>query len=75
MDPLSALSVAAPVLQFVDFGAKVVGAGYGIATSAHGANQENIHTEFLVSHAEELSANLIRSCDRLKSHSSGGSAT
>ncbi len=45
LDPLSALSVAASVVQFVDFAGKIVSKGKDIYESSDGALQENLSTE------------------------------
>ncbi|KAJ8111143.1 hypothetical protein ONZ43_g5693 [Nemania bipapillata] len=55
MDPWSALSCAAAVLQFVDFSAKLVGSAYEIYTSGSDTLQENIEIEKVTTHLRELS--------------------
>ena len=65
MDPLSALSVAAAVVQFLDFGAKLVGTGLEVYRSAEGTTEENLETESLVEHTRELAVRL-QSAERLK---------
>jgi hypothetical protein len=45
LDPLSALSVAAAVVQFVEFAAKIVSKGKDIYSSEDGAVEENTATE------------------------------
>ena len=42
MDPLAALSVAASVVQFVDYGTEVLSKGYEIYKSADGVLAENL---------------------------------
>ncbi|EGP87705.1 uncharacterized protein MYCGRDRAFT_71829 [Zymoseptoria tritici IPO323] len=54
MDPLTALSVAASVLQFVDFGAKLVGAGLEIYKSKEGATEQNLELEYLTKHTDAV---------------------
>ncbi|KAI1149567.1 hypothetical protein F4825DRAFT_48100 [Nemania diffusa] len=55
MDPWSALSCAAAVLQFVDFSAKLVGSAYEIYSSSSDALQENIEVEKVTTHLQQLS--------------------
>jgi len=45
MDPLTALSVASSVIQFVDFGSKLITNVYHIYTSANGVLAENLDLE------------------------------
>jgi len=45
MDPLTALSVAAAVVQFVDYGTRIVAKGTNLYKSADGALTENIELE------------------------------
>lgn len=61
MDPLSALSIAASVVQFLDFGAKIIGTSIEIYRSVDGATQESLETEYLVQHARDLNAGLVAS--------------
>lgn len=69
MDPLSALSIAASLVQFLDFGAKLVGTGLEVYRSVEGSTEENLETEYLVNHTRDLAARL-KSAQRL----SGGKA-
>lgn len=45
LDPTSALSLAAAIVQFVDFSSKLVSKGYHIYQSANGALPENLELE------------------------------
>ena len=47
LDPISAVSLAAAILQFVDFGSKIIVSGYETYRSTHGATEENIDLEYL----------------------------
>jgi hypothetical protein len=47
LDPLSAASLAAAILQFVDFGSKIIVSGYETYRSTHGATEENVDLEYL----------------------------
>lgn len=47
LDPLSAVSLAAAILQFVDFGSKIIVSGYEIYRSADGTTEENTDIEYL----------------------------
>jgi hypothetical protein len=55
MDPWSALSCAAAVLQFVDYSAKLVGSAHEIYVSTSGTLQENIHVEEVAARLQQLS--------------------
>ncbi|KAI0103215.1 hypothetical protein GGR51DRAFT_257684 [Nemania sp. FL0031] len=55
MDPWSALSCAAAVLQFVDYSAKLVGSAYEIYTSESSALKENIQLESVTIRLRQLS--------------------
>jgi hypothetical protein len=61
MEPLSALAVACAVIQFVDFGLKLVGTGLAVYKSTDGAPEEVVQTEALAAHAEQLSKRLASS--------------
>jgi hypothetical protein len=61
MDPLSALTVACAVIQFVEFGSKLVGTGLEVYKSTDGAPEEVIEIEALAAHAEQLSQKLASS--------------
>jgi flagellar motility protein MotE (MotC chaperone) len=58
MDPITALTVAGIVVQFVDFGTKLVSKGYKLYTSADGALHENIETKKIAKDLAELSTRL-----------------
>lgn len=47
LDPLSAASLAAAILQFVDFGSKIIVSGYETYRSVNGATEENVDLEYL----------------------------
>jgi hypothetical protein len=56
MDPLSALSVAAAVVQFVDYGTKIVSKGRELYKSADGALSENIKLDTTATRLPSLSS-------------------
>lgn len=58
MDPLSALSIAACVVQFVDFGTKVLKDGKELYNSADGALAENVDFATSSSRLQQLSTTL-----------------
>lgn len=68
MDPLSALSLAATLVQLVDFTSKVVSKGYHIYNAADIALPQNAALEYIVTDLQNLNA-------RLKHHESLGCAT
>ena len=61
MDPLTALSVAACVVQFVDYGTKLLSKGRELYKSADGALSENIELEEASSRLNLLSSDLQKS--------------
>jgi hypothetical protein len=61
LDPLSALSVAASVVQFVDFAGKIVSKGKELYTSPSGALSENEWTETVTKRLQALTHNLHKS--------------
>jgi hypothetical protein len=58
MDPLSALGVAAAVVEFVDFGAEIISTAREICESSVGATKRNSTYEITVSEFEQLSKKL-----------------
>jgi flagellar motility protein MotE (MotC chaperone) len=58
LDPITALTVAGIVVQFVDFGTRVVTKGYKLYRSADGALHENIETKEIAKDLAELSTRL-----------------
>jgi hypothetical protein len=61
MDPLTALSVAACVVQFVDYGTKLLSKGRELYKSVDGALSENIDLEEASSRLKVLSSDLQKS--------------
>lgn len=59
MEPLSALSVAAAVAQFVDFGLKIAGNAREIYGSLSGATEENQHLEAATRMTQQLAKRLV----------------
>ena len=55
MEPLSALTVACAVIQFVEFGSKLVGTSLEVYQSVDGAPEDIIEIKALAAHAEQLS--------------------
>ena len=58
MDPLSALSVAAAVIQFIDYSTRIVSKGKELYKSADGALAENIELETASVRLQNLSRTL-----------------
>lgn len=48
LDPLTSLSIAANVAQFIDFGTKLLVGGFEIYRSTHGATAENQQLSMVV---------------------------
>ena len=61
MEPFSALAIACAVIQFVEFGSKLVGTGLEVYKSTEGAPEEAVEIEALAAHAEQLSKQLASS--------------
>jgi ankyrin repeat protein len=61
MDPVSALSLAGNILQFVELSAKLVSKGNAIFNSANGTLEENDRLEVVSSRLREHSLDLGRS--------------
>jgi hypothetical protein len=58
LDPLSALSVAASVVQFIEFSVKIVSTSQQIHESSTGALRENDEVETAAKRLQELAGNL-----------------
>lgn len=58
MDPLSALSIAAAVAQFIDFTLKFLSITYGIYNSAKGRLSDNIKAEEIYKELARISYKL-----------------
>ena len=58
MDPISSLSVASAIIQFVDFGSKLVDRGRRIYKNGDGTLAEYVDKEVAVSHLNHLNENL-----------------
>jgi hypothetical protein len=58
MDPLTALGLASSIVQFVDFGCKVVSKSHELYRSAAGASIENIEYESIIHDLTNLNARL-----------------
>src|ERR1700683_780713 len=75
MDPLSALSVAAAVIQFVDYGAGIVSKGTQLYKSVDGALGENIELETASIRLQRLSSGVQGSLSQARQDSTQGSPT
>jgi hypothetical protein len=58
LDPLSALSVAASVVQFVDFASKIICKGKEVYASVDGVLQENMQNETVTTRLLEMTKRL-----------------
>ena len=61
MSGLEAIGVAAAILQFVDFGSKLLVTGYEVYQSQAGATPQAIHTQSLCTELKSISAQLSQS--------------
>jgi len=68
LDPISALSLAAAVVQFVDFSSKLVSKGYHLYHSVGGALPQNLELEAVASELSQLAT-------RLRYHDRSGDLT
>ena len=76
MDPLTAISLASAIVQFVDFSSKLIAEGRQIYQSLEGASRANLHVEDITNHINSLNNHLLQS-DRRHSQTgvSSGSET
>jgi flagellar motility protein MotE (MotC chaperone) len=58
LDPMSALSLAGNIVQFVDFSSKIVSKGRRIYLSAEGALPKNLELEVVANDLSQLAARL-----------------
>jgi hypothetical protein len=65
LDPLSAASLAAAILQFVDFGSKIIVSGYETYRSTQGATEENVDLEYLTQKLYKFQDQLSTSSSKL----------
>jgi len=73
MDPLSALSVAAAVVQLVDYGAGIVSKGTQLYKSVDGALGENIELETASIRLQQLSSGMQGSLSQTRRDNTQGS--
>jgi len=59
LDPLTALSLAGTVVQFVDFTSKILAKGAEIHRSLDGSLRENVEVESIVKDLVQLNSRLI----------------
>lgn len=60
LEPFTALSAASSIVQFVDFGSRVLIEGYGLYRSQDGATEDHINLEELLLEKEELMERLSK---------------
>ena len=65
LDPLTAVSLVAAILQFVDFGSQIIVSGYEIHCSTHGATEENAGPEYLTQRPYKFQDQLSTSPNQL----------
>ena len=65
MSGLEAIGVAAAILQFVDFGSKLLVTGYDVYRSQAGETSQAIHTQSLCTELKLLSAQLSQTPTRM----------
>lgn len=58
MDPITAVSIASTIVQFIDYSTKLVNAASDIHSSISGTSLENQNIEFVVSELKNLSLRL-----------------
>lgn len=62
MDPLSAVSLASAIVQFVDFASRIVSGALEIRKSATGATRDNVTVEDATTKLRSLNHKLARGC-------------
>ena len=60
MDPLTAISLASAIVQFVDFSSKLIAEGHQIYQSIEGASRANSRTEDITNHINSLNKHLLQ---------------
>lgn len=60
MDPLTAISLASAIVQFVDFSSKLIAEGHQIYQSIEGASRANLRTEDITNHINSLNEHLLQ---------------
>jgi hypothetical protein len=60
LDPMSAVSLAATIVQFVDFSSKIVSKGYHLYKSADGVLPENERLRYVITDLKSLNSKLQR---------------
>ena len=60
MDPLTAISLASAIVQFVDFSSKLIAEGRQIYQSIEGASRANLRTEDITNHIDSLNKHVLR---------------
>ena len=60
MDPLTAISLASAIVQFVDFSSKLIAEGHHIYQSIEGASRANLRTEHITNHINSLNKHLLQ---------------
>lgn len=58
LNPLDAVSLASAIVQFVDYGSKLIGSGLEIYRSASGVTEEHLHSETVTLHLKDLSGKI-----------------
>ena len=61
LEPLSAIALASSIIQFVDFGSKILASGCETYHSTHGATEDNVDLE-------SLTQSLYKFQDQLSTH-------
>ena len=64
MDPLTAISEASAIVQFVDFSSKLIVEGHEIYQSIEGASRANLNTENITNHIDSPNKHLQQSARR-----------
>ena len=63
ISPIDALSLTAAVVQFVDFGSKLLVEGYGTYKSIEGASEQNLHIEYVTTDLKSLCEELRKTAN------------
>ena len=75
MDPLSAISLAANIAQFLDYATKLVSKGHALYKSSEGALAENLDLEAIANSLTDVNSRVVQSYCRIPGTASSTATT
>ena len=75
MDPLSAISLAGSIAQFLNYATKLVSKGHALYKSSEGALAENLDLEVVANNLIDVNFRVVQSYSRIPSTSSSNATT